>query len=281
MNYSDETADEFARLQDQIDAAGAWELDQMLDQAMDALRCPPGEADVTSFERWREAPRGAGATAALAARPAAAGRAHEPPGRRVRGVARAAPGRLQGHDRRGHPRSLLPRQRRGLDPRARPRVGPPLQGQLLLVARAEAEAARAGGEVRVGAPAHDQGRARVGAHQPQGPPHQVPCPPEPLRGPAGRGAQRQARRRPDPHPARAAARRDRDRGGSPAEGLRRQAADRGPVLHAAARGDRRRDRAQRRRQDDAVPHDRRRGEARLRLDAPRRDGRTGLRRPVA
>jgi ATP-binding cassette ChvD family protein len=49
MNYSDETADEFARLQDQIDAAGAWELDQMLDQAMDALRCPPGDADVRSL----------------------------------------------------------------------------------------------------------------------------------------------------------------------------------------------------------------------------------------
>src|SRR4051812_48854673 len=49
MNYSDETADEFARLQDQIDAAGAWELDQMLDQAMDALRCPPGDADVTTL----------------------------------------------------------------------------------------------------------------------------------------------------------------------------------------------------------------------------------------
>ncbi len=49
MNYSDETADEFARLQDQIDAAGAWELDQMLDQAMDALRCPPGDAEVSSL----------------------------------------------------------------------------------------------------------------------------------------------------------------------------------------------------------------------------------------
>jgi len=49
MNYSDETADEFARLQDQIDAAGAWELDSMLDQAMDALRCPPSESDVTSL----------------------------------------------------------------------------------------------------------------------------------------------------------------------------------------------------------------------------------------
>jgi ATP-binding cassette ChvD family protein len=49
LNYSEETADEFARLQDQIDAAGAWELDQMLDQAMDALRCPPPDADVTSL----------------------------------------------------------------------------------------------------------------------------------------------------------------------------------------------------------------------------------------
>jgi sulfate-transporting ATPase len=49
MNYSEETADEFARLQDQIEAAGAWELDQMVDQAMDALRCPPGDASVTSL----------------------------------------------------------------------------------------------------------------------------------------------------------------------------------------------------------------------------------------
>ncbi len=45
-NYSDETADEFARLQEQIDAADAWNLDVQLDQAMDALRLPPGDADV-------------------------------------------------------------------------------------------------------------------------------------------------------------------------------------------------------------------------------------------
>src|SRR5690349_1278525 len=37
-NYSDETADEFARLQDRIDAADAWNLDSHLDQAMDALQ---------------------------------------------------------------------------------------------------------------------------------------------------------------------------------------------------------------------------------------------------
>src|SRR3954451_2556447 len=46
-NYSEETADEFSRLQEQIDAADAWSLDQMLDQAMDALRCPPGDAEVS------------------------------------------------------------------------------------------------------------------------------------------------------------------------------------------------------------------------------------------
>src|SRR6202034_3393831 len=49
MNYSDETADEFARLQEQIDAADAWNLDTKLDYAMDALRCPPGDADVTTL----------------------------------------------------------------------------------------------------------------------------------------------------------------------------------------------------------------------------------------
>ena len=46
-NYSDETADEFARLQEQIDAADAWNLDSQLDQAMDALRLPPSDADVS------------------------------------------------------------------------------------------------------------------------------------------------------------------------------------------------------------------------------------------
>jgi ATP-binding cassette ChvD family protein len=49
MNYSDETADEFARLQDRIDAADAWNLDTTIDTAMDALRLPPGDADVTNL----------------------------------------------------------------------------------------------------------------------------------------------------------------------------------------------------------------------------------------
>ena len=45
-NYSEETAAEFARLQDEIDAADAWNLDGMIEHAMDALRCPPPDAAV-------------------------------------------------------------------------------------------------------------------------------------------------------------------------------------------------------------------------------------------
>ena len=48
-NYSEETADEFARLQEQIDAADAWNLDTNIEYAMDALRLPPADADVTKL----------------------------------------------------------------------------------------------------------------------------------------------------------------------------------------------------------------------------------------
>ena len=45
-NYTDETADEMAKLQDQIDAQGLWDLDSQIEQALDALRCPPGDSGV-------------------------------------------------------------------------------------------------------------------------------------------------------------------------------------------------------------------------------------------
>ena len=49
MNYSDETADEMATLQDQIDAQDLWDLDSQVEQALDALRCPPGEGAVDNL----------------------------------------------------------------------------------------------------------------------------------------------------------------------------------------------------------------------------------------
>jgi ATP-binding cassette ChvD family protein len=49
MNYSDETADEMAELQDKIDAENLWDLDSQVDVSMEALRCPDDEADVASL----------------------------------------------------------------------------------------------------------------------------------------------------------------------------------------------------------------------------------------
>ncbi|AGI69454.1 ABC transporter ATP-binding protein [Octadecabacter antarcticus 307] len=49
MNYSDETADEMAQLQDEIDAQNLWDLDAQIDVSMEALRCPADDADVTTL----------------------------------------------------------------------------------------------------------------------------------------------------------------------------------------------------------------------------------------
>ncbi len=49
MDYSDETADEATRLQDQIDAENLWDLESQVEVAMEALGCPPGDADVTKL----------------------------------------------------------------------------------------------------------------------------------------------------------------------------------------------------------------------------------------
>ncbi len=49
MNYSDDTADEGAKLQDIIDSQNLWDLESQVEMAMEALRCPPGDADVTKL----------------------------------------------------------------------------------------------------------------------------------------------------------------------------------------------------------------------------------------
>ena len=49
MNYSDETADEMAKLQDEIDAQNLWDLDAQIDVSMEALRCPPDDASVDTL----------------------------------------------------------------------------------------------------------------------------------------------------------------------------------------------------------------------------------------
>ena len=55
-NYSDETADEMAKLQDQIDSKNLWDLDSQVDLAMDALRCPADD-DIQALRRRSAASR--------------------------------------------------------------------------------------------------------------------------------------------------------------------------------------------------------------------------------
>ena len=150
----DKVMAEYGRVQDAIEAAGGWDLDRTLETAMDALRCPPPDADVTKISGG-ERRRVALCKVLLEPRDALGVE-----------VVRALPARLPGHDRRRHARSLLPGQRRGLDPRARQGRRHSVAGQLQLVARAEAQAARRRGEAGVGAAAHSRARAGVGARVP-------------------------------------------------------------------------------------------------------------------
>src|SRR5208337_1226038 len=87
---------------------------------------------------WRETPRRTLPLIALQAGHAAARRTDEPPRCRKRRLARTVLAALSGHGRRGNARSLLPRQRRGVDSRTRPRARNSVEGQLQFVARSEA-----------------------------------------------------------------------------------------------------------------------------------------------
>ena len=158
-NYSDETADEMAKLQDEIDAKNLWDLDSQVDLAMDALRCPPDDADVAKLsggERRRVA-----LCRLLLDQPDLL--LLDEPTNHLDAesveLARRPSAQLSGRDPDRHPRPLLPRQRHRLDPRARPRPRHSLRGQLHLLAGAEAEAAGAGRPRGRGAPAHARARA--------------------------------------------------------------------------------------------------------------------------
>ena len=102
-NYTDETADEMAKLQDEIEAQGLWDLDSQVDQAMDALRCPDGDADVSHAVGRRAPPRRAVQAAARCAGHPAARRTDQPSRRRIRRVARAHAARIQGLHHPRHP----------------------------------------------------------------------------------------------------------------------------------------------------------------------------------
>ena len=193
----DKVIAEQARVQDQIDAANAWELDRTVEIAMDALRLPPGDADVTTLsggERRRVA------LCRLLLQPSDMLLLDEPTNhldaesvawlerflKEYKGCVVAVT-----HDRYflDNVAGWILELDRG--------AGIPWEGNYSSWLDQKKTRLGPGGEGGVGAPAHAAARAGVGAHGPARPPGQGQGPARPLRGAAGRGAGgREARQAP-------------------------------------------------------------------------------------
>ena len=242
-----------------------WELDRTVEIAMDALRCPPGDADVTQALRRRAAPRRAVPAAArrsptccCSTSPPTTSTPSRSPGSSSSSRSSRAPSSpsptiatSSTTSRAGSSSSTAARASRGRATTppgsSRSRSGwPTRRSRTSARQRTLAARARVGAHVAARAPGQEQGAPRRRYEE--------------LLAEADERARRRQLEIVDP--ARPAPGRRRGRGRAPPQGLRRPPADRRPDVQAAARRHRRRHRPQRRRQDDAVPHDHRPGEAR-------------------
>ena len=256
----DEALEEQGILQNKIDAARAWDLDSRVMMAMDALRLPPGSADVSTLsggERRRVA-----LCRLLLQSPDLL--LLDEPTNHLDAESVAWLERFLAEYKGTivavtHDRYFLDNVAGGFS--SSTAAPESLGGELLLVAGAEAAATRCGSEARSPASPHPATRARVDLAVPARPPGEGQGAAERLRAPAGRGHRAEARVGRDIHSTRPAARRRRRRGDGRHQGLRGARADRGPLVYPAPRRHRRCGRPQRVRQDDAPAAHHRRGRA--------------------
>ena len=276
--WSDPDADyeaigaEQAALEDKIAAADAWNLERNVDIAMDALRCPPDDADVAPCPAARSA----------ASRCAGCCSSHpdlllldEPTNHLDAESVDWLERFLQEYSGTvvaiTHDRYFLDNVAQWILELDRGR-GIPFEGNYSSWLEQKLERLASEERPQRSPPADARPRARMGAPGAQGSAGEGQGPPRRLREAAGRGASRQgaAPRARDRHPARPPPRRHGHRGQEPAQGLRRPAADRGPDVLAAEGRDRRDHRRERRRQDHPVPDARGPGGARCRHHHDRR-----------
>ena len=259
VEYSDELMEEMGRLQEDIDHADAWDVDSQLEQAMDALRCPPPDADVkvlSGGERRRVA-----LCKLLLSKPDLL-LLDEPTNHLDAESVQWLEQHLAAYAGAvlavTHDRYFLDNVAQWILELDRGRAYP-YEGNYSTYLEKKQERLQVQGKKDAQARQAPQGRARVGPPERQGPPDQEQGAPRPLRGDGGRGRPHpQARLRRDPDPAGPAPGERGHRGVEAVEGLRRPAAHRRTCqLLAAAQRDRRRHRPQRRRQDHAVQDDRR------------------------
>ncbi len=262
VNYSDETADEMTKLQDEIEAQGLWDLDARVDQAMEALRCPPDDADPNVLSGGEK--RRVALCKLLLEQPDLL-LLDEP----TNHLDAETTGWLENH-LRNYPGAILivTHDRYFLDnvtgwilelDRGR---GIPHEGNYTnwLVQKQKRLSQEA---------SEDKARQRALAAEfgmdfrlAESAPGQEQSPRPALRRTGQEGRRQGARLGADHHSRRRTARPERHRVQRPHQGLRRTSPDRQSVVQASARRHCRRDRPERRRQDHPVPHDRRRRNAR-------------------
>ena len=177
---------EQAPLLEQIEAANAWELDSQIELAMDALRLPPPDAEVTTLSGGERRRVALCKLLLEAARPAAARRADQPPRRGERASGwrstwRTTPGAVLAVT---HDRYFLDNVAQWILELDRGRAYPYEGNYSTYLEKKQAAAGGPGQEGRQARQA-PQGRARVGADERQGPADQEQEPPRPLRGDGG------------------------------------------------------------------------------------------------
>ncbi len=254
-DYNDENAEKAAKLQDVIDSQNLWDLDSKVEQAMDALRCPPDDWKVDNLSGGEK--RRVAMCRLLLEQPELL-LLDEPTNHLdaetvnwLENHLREYPGAIlivthepllldnvtgwileldrgRGIPYEGNYSSWLKQKQKRLEQEGRE------DAALQKTIERESEWVAASPKARAG--------------QEQGP-HPA------LRGPRRQGQRQGPRQRADRHPGGGAPGRKRHRLRRPLQGLRRQAADRRPLLQAAARRHRRCHRPERRGQDDPLPHD--------------------------